>query len=515
MPITKFEKDGFYYADKSYKSIVGLNPKKFTTSINFPPNTEIEQNVFENLESNFFIASVFVPASCFINPLTFNTMSSSRNIQMGEITFEEGTEQLFDRTLFGSPFLSVNLPKSLKVLGKYCMANMPNLVDIDLTNVEIIKEGAFEASGLKSVDILDSVKIIEEDAFRDCRYLKNVFYNSSCNIPRGAFLACLSLDNFKFGAQSKITEIGVQAFNNTKLSSFDFIPSINKIDSAAFANTDFEEVLIPPSMRYIRSDAFASCKKLTKFTISEDGNPLMLYDNILAYSSVKSLTIPKRVISLDEQTCAHMKKLETLDIQAPVKEIPYMFAVDCVSLEFLTLSPTVTLIDNHAFNDTNIKNLNFEHVKHYIHKCFGGTMLEEFVVYDDVDFASNIFDSVKTVIAKNKKFNLFNFPTYRIQPDGLIILNSEAANLSQNKEFLEDMSSENFKVIILQDQEINYLLSLDKIDRDSIIDILKEKNYDKIEDFIKDNNITSFRKISVLNSIINSAKQNTYDQEII
>ena len=82
MAITKFEKDGFYYADndKLYKTIVGLNPKKITTSINFPPNTEIRQNIFENLENNSFITSVFVPASCFIDPFAFDTMNLPQNI---------------------------------------------------------------------------------------------------------------------------------------------------------------------------------------------------------------------------------------------------------------------------------------------------------------------------------------------------------------------------------------------------------------------------------------------------
>lgn len=117
---------------------------------------------------------------------------------------------------------SVKLPASLKSIGKLSFAFCTSLKTITIpVNVDTIGHGAFEASGLTTIE-LTSVKEIAPRAFAYCDELTSFIGNSAEKIGDEAFLYCKNLESVKLPeAFNRETAVGKDAFKNAKITQSD------------------------------------------------------------------------------------------------------------------------------------------------------------------------------------------------------------------------------------------------------------------------------------------------------
>lgn len=155
--------------------------------------------------------------------------------------------------------------------------------DIVIPNgVEVIAEGVFQNSDIRSVFMPDSVRVVESSAFAGCQKLKNVHFSQSLrrignfsfsrtdirsaelpdsliDIGDGAFSGCLSLKDVRF--PSKLKRIGMRAFFRTDIRLAELPDSLTKIEFGAFERcTGLENVRIPKNIKIIGYRAFSWTK---------------------------------------------------------------------------------------------------------------------------------------------------------------------------------------------------------------------------------------------------------------
>ena len=79
---------------------------------------------------------------------------------------------------------SATLPNTLKTICSTAFGDCPGLTEITIPgSVEIVENGAFFRAGLRKVVFKRGVLTVEDDAFRSCRFLKEVYIPSSVSFP--------------------------------------------------------------------------------------------------------------------------------------------------------------------------------------------------------------------------------------------------------------------------------------------------------------------------------------------
>lgn len=136
------------------------------------------------------------------------------------------------------------LPKTLKRIGTTDPTGCPKILG-SLTKYE----GAFEYSGLESIDIPDSVKIIGENTFSSCMKLKSVVLpNGLKEIKENTFCWCKSLKDVKI--PQGLVIIRMTAFMGCEsLRSVMLTEGVKSIEQGAFAGCrSLESIYIPDSV---------------------------------------------------------------------------------------------------------------------------------------------------------------------------------------------------------------------------------------------------------------------------
>ena len=150
------------------------------------------------------------------------------------------------------------IPPTVTALGKDSFAGCTDLVMINIPNtVTSIEKWAFYGSGLRTIDIPNSISVIEDCVFSRCSELTSVTLpNTITRIGTEAFYYCETLSSIDMPAS--VTHIGVGAFYYCeKLSSIDMPASLTYIGADAFYScTKLSSIDIPASVTYIGESAF-------------------------------------------------------------------------------------------------------------------------------------------------------------------------------------------------------------------------------------------------------------------
>lgn len=124
-----------------------------------------------------------------------NHLVGYKNLETETLVVREGTKSVY----YGESelLLNVTLPESVKIIESWGFEYCLNLQSIILPEgLEEIRSGAFDCSGLNSIDIPDSVKTIKGDAFYWCRNLTSAVLPKDLNgISRSLFYGCISLES--------------------------------------------------------------------------------------------------------------------------------------------------------------------------------------------------------------------------------------------------------------------------------------------------------------------------------
>ncbi len=309
-----------------------------------------------------------------------------------------------DYMFYNMPILEkLVLPQNVIKVGKYAVANCPNLAQINPfpSTVKLIDEyafyknshnrncfteitfgaaldsiagNAFYCSNIEELTIPSSVKYITEYSFAYNYNLKKVTLpdgllqikeNSfaygqvlkSINLPNSlevigghAFYNCQALDSVCI--PSKVKNIGGYAFYYCfGLRKVVLQEGLESIGSNSFNDCrSLEEILFPTTLKSFGSHAFYGCSKIQSVTLPDGITelPSRLFSNC---TSLRTVTLGKDISVIGESCFAYCDSLRTIDLeQSSLTKIGSNAFYSCDKLPAVRLSNTITSLGSSVFS---------------------------------------------------------------------------------------------------------------------------------------------------------------------
>lgn len=165
------------------------------------------------------------------------------------LKLNEGTTTVSYGSFSGCTALTgVVLPNSVWKLDMAAFKGCTALDAIDLNKVTTIEDGAFNASGLKSIVIPETLQYVEEQSFMECVSLEKVEWYAKINIREEMFAYCYALKDVT------ITE---------------GVPRI--YDSCFRRCTGLETITFPSTIQRYYAHAMYGCTSLKSITFMNPG----------------------------------------------------------------------------------------------------------------------------------------------------------------------------------------------------------------------------------------------------
>lgn len=162
----------------------------------------------------------------------------------------------------GSGIKEINLPNTLESIGDFAFANCTNLASITINSNVVLGSGVFyKCSSLAEFSLPNELDSLGHDMFNGCKALKEISLpHALTKIPERAFFDCASLEKVYINAN--IVSIEKEAFAGcVKLQSIDFPASLKRIEKGAFDDCEgLTELFLPKSLEYVGPAAFIEVK---------------------------------------------------------------------------------------------------------------------------------------------------------------------------------------------------------------------------------------------------------------
>ncbi len=188
---------------------------------------------------------------------------------------------------------SINLPNSIKSIGKYAFYGCSGLQAISISDT--LKEigcGAFyECSSLSTIAIPENVTNIYGSAFYNCSGLETITINSTLisAIDKYTFYGCTNLESFTI--PTNIRSIGSYAFHGcSSLTEISMPNSVNDLGEHAFAEcSNLQSVTLSLALTKIKEYSFYHCQNLQSINIPNN------VTNIEEYAFMGCLALNKTI----------------------------------------------------------------------------------------------------------------------------------------------------------------------------------------------------------------------------
>ena len=264
---------------------------------------------------------------------------------------------------------------SVTSIGDWAFNNCYGLTSIEIPNsVTSIGNSAFRTCyGLRSIEIPNSVTSIGYRAFYDCTGLKNFTFGDNPQLTSIGDYAFAYSQQCYSGLRSieipnSVTSIGDYAFSRCTLHSIEIPNSVTSIGDYTFYECMWlTSIEIPNSVTSIGYAAFYDCYRLTSITFGDNpqltsiGNYAFCFDNY-GYSSLTSIEIPNSVTSIGDcafYECSSLTSI-TFGDNPQLTSIGDGVFYDCESLTSIEIPNSVTSIGYAAFYDcTSLTSLTF------------------------------------------------------------------------------------------------------------------------------------------------------------
>lgn len=232
---------------------------KSLTSIKLPDGLKsIGRSAFSGCSS---LISIDLPVGITsIAPKMFLDCSSLEDIKLLESIKAIG-ESAFENC---KSLTNVSLPKDIVSIPSKTFSGCSNLVNVDLQkNIESIGDYAFDGCSLTGIELPESIKSIGKASFANCCSLVRIELPESVTSIGGfAFDHCSNLKKIKL--PTNITSIeGSTFYSCTSLMDIELPASIKSIGSEAFWGCDsLTSLKFPSGLNSVGNEAFAYCDKL-------------------------------------------------------------------------------------------------------------------------------------------------------------------------------------------------------------------------------------------------------------
>lgn len=293
----------------------------------------------------------------------------------GEYTVPEGVTQIGNEAFLGSSLSAVNLPTTLRKLGKWCFTN----------------------ASVEHVVIPEGVDTIPMGTFQYCERLKRIYIPSSVTYIFWMTSWCPLLECIEVSADNQhyCSIDGVLYDKEVKWLCqypegktnpvFQMPVTVEGIENAAFVNNKhIEQVIFSPTLWWIKERAFSQCDRLS--TVDLPDRMVVIDDRAFEYcKALKQITMPFNLNDMGdgvfdesglEKVYWNVEKfgINTSDVipfrNAPIKEvvfgegvveIPYNIFWGAKGLTKLRIPRSVAFIqDNAFFGCTNVTEIIWE-----------------------------------------------------------------------------------------------------------------------------------------------------------
>ncbi len=228
--------------------------------------TQIQQRTFEDCTG---LSEMVIPAKVeTIGSYAFYGCSG-----LTSVTLNDGLKTIDSKAFYGCARLtSIHIPDSVTTIDDGAFLNCSKLVECNYpvgwtsTRDDVLRDGIFEGTSLKTLEIPEGIKTIPAYAFYDC---DNFEYfdlpESLTQIQRYTFYGCTGLSEMVIPA--KVETIGSNAFYGCSgLTSVTLNDGLKTISSYAFYGcTKLGKTYVPSSVTSIGSSAFGNCPNLKIF----------------------------------------------------------------------------------------------------------------------------------------------------------------------------------------------------------------------------------------------------------
>ena len=222
------------------------------------------------------------------------------NKTITSVTIPEGVTTIAKYAFYGcSALTDVMLPESCEVISAHAFEDCTQLVNINLDDVKIISDYAFQNNGsLTCVDLgginLSGVYAIGKNAFsKSC--ISDIKLTNLSRPGDGAFSDCKDLTNVELGPK---TRVSTNMFKSSAVKEIVIYSDI--ISDAAFSGcTNLTKVTIKNDLTYLGADAFSGCKKLTE-VVFEAGCEEIAKQAFYKCTNLKTITLPDGEITIGD-----------------------------------------------------------------------------------------------------------------------------------------------------------------------------------------------------------------------
>ena len=243
---------------------------------------------------------------------------------------------------------NVTIPNTVKKIGPYSFGNCSSLEVIDLpSDLELIDEGAFKYSGLKSLTVPDKVTDINTSAFAHSKVESITFGKNLKSIGDTAFN---KVNITSLYIPDHVTHLGANAFSGcSNLSELTIGKGITTISENAFAGAGFTELVIPANVTSIGKTAFWGCENLNNLTI--EGTEVNIGASAFYGCPLKNYDFNSNINVIGMHSFA-FGKMESLSVSPTVTEISYRAFYKCENLSSIEIPDSVLKINGYTFDNT-------------------------------------------------------------------------------------------------------------------------------------------------------------------
>lgn len=208
------------------------------------------------------------------------------------------------------------------------LKSMTNLVELDISGIAVtsIPSSAFSNKwGLEKIVLPKKLETIGNSAFSGTGIKEIELSESLTTLDSHAFQNCTSLVSIKI--PDKITKISYGTFSNcSNLQSVSFPSTLTLIEERAFYETDLSEIDIPGSVENINENAFCRNENLKKVTFNEG------------------------LVKIGSNSFLGCKSIESIVFPSTLRTIGYSGFSDCTNLKQISLNEGLVCIESEAFS---------------------------------------------------------------------------------------------------------------------------------------------------------------------
>ena len=202
-----------------------------------------------------------------------------------------------------SKLTDVVLPDTCEVIGNYAFAKCILLENINLDDVKIISDYAFQDNDSLTCDALGGINLsgvyaIGKQAFAGSR-LSEVKLSNLSRVSDSAFANCKHLVSVELGPK---TRIATNMFKNSAVKEIVIYSDIIS-DSAFYGCTNLTKVTVKNDLTYLGAKAFYGCKNLTE-VVFEAGCEEIAAEAFYQCEKLKTVTLPDGEIVIGDNAFA-------------------------------------------------------------------------------------------------------------------------------------------------------------------------------------------------------------------